>query len=53
MDCPYPVRELGRPRGRQGSARRRVAMPTGWLDDRDGRDLDLSDAELGYSGRIA
>lgn len=53
VDCPYPVRELGRPRGRQGSARRRVAMPTGWLDDRDGRDLDLSDAELGYSGRIA
>lgn len=49
-DCPYPVRELGRPRGRQGSPRRRVVMPTGWLEDRDGRELELADAELGYSG---
>ena len=52
-DCPYPSGVLGRPRGRQGAVRRKVVMPTGWLDDRDGRDLDLSDAELGYSGRLS
>jgi nifR3 family TIM-barrel protein len=32
---PFPVRELGTPRGRQGSPRR-VVLPQGWLDDRDG-----------------
>src|SRR3712207_5499360 len=30
---PFPVAELGRPRGRQGSPRR-VVLPEGWLDDR-------------------
>jgi nifR3 family TIM-barrel protein len=30
----YPVEELGRPRGRQGSPRGSVAMPHGWLDSR-------------------
>ncbi|MFT8395502.1 tRNA dihydrouridine synthase DusB [Propionibacterium sp.] len=49
-DCPYPVNALGRPRGRQGSPRRKVAMPCGWLDDRCGLDLDLADAELAISG---
>ena len=34
---PFPVRELGAPRGRQGSPRDRVALPEGWLDDADGR----------------
>jgi len=34
--APYPVSELGSPRGRQGSPRRRVALPEGWLDDADG-----------------
>ena len=34
---PFPVRELGAPRGRQGSPRERVALPEGWLDDADGR----------------
>jgi nifR3 family TIM-barrel protein len=32
---PFPVAELGSPRGRQGSPRR-VVLPEGWLDDRDG-----------------
>lgn len=46
----YPVAELGRPRGRQGSPRSKVAMPWGWLDDRCGLELDLSAAELETSG---
>ena len=36
-DEPFPTRELGTPRGRQGSPRSRVALPEGWLDDTDGR----------------
>ena len=31
---PFPVRELGTPRGRQGTPKR-VAMPDGWLDSRE------------------
>jgi hypothetical protein len=34
---PFPVAELGTPRGRQGSARARVVLPERWLDDTDGR----------------
>jgi nifR3 family TIM-barrel protein len=48
-DQPFPTAELGRPRGRQGSPRR-VALPQGWLDDTDGRRLDLAAAELDSSG---
>ena len=48
-DQPFPPAELGRPRGRQGSPRR-VALPDGWLDDTDGRRLDLAAAEIGTSG---
>ena len=33
---PFPVSELGTPRGRQGSPRAKVALPEGWLDDADG-----------------
>ena len=33
---PYPVGELGTPRGRQGSPRAKVVLPEGWLDDADG-----------------
>jgi len=33
---PFPVAELGTPRGRQGSPRRGVVLPEGWLDDTDG-----------------
>ncbi len=49
-DASYPLAELGRPRGRQGSPRSKVTMPMGWLDDRCGLDLDLSEAELDTSG---
>lgn len=35
-DEPFPVAELGTPRGRQGSPRDRVVLPEGWLDDSDG-----------------
>jgi nifR3 family TIM-barrel protein len=32
---PFPVHELGSPRGRRGSPRR-VVLPEGWLEDTDG-----------------
>ena len=48
-DQAFPRDELGRPRGRQGSPRR-VSLPQGWLDDTDGRRLDLSLAEVVTSG---
>jgi nifR3 family TIM-barrel protein len=32
----FPVAELGSPRGRQGSPRKGVALPEGWLEDTDG-----------------
>ena len=32
----FPVAELGTPRGRQGSPRKNVALPEGWLEDTDG-----------------
>jgi nifR3 family TIM-barrel protein len=35
-DAAFPVSELGSPRGRQGSPRKRVTLPEGWLDDTDG-----------------
>ena len=38
---PFPVQELGTPRGRQGSPRNRVVLPEGWLDDADGSDCRL------------
>jgi nifR3 family TIM-barrel protein len=41
-DEPFPVSELGAPRGRQGSPRR-VALPEGWLDDTDGTSLHLTE----------
>jgi hypothetical protein len=34
-DEPFPVTELGSPRGRQGNPRR-VVLPEHWLSDRDG-----------------
>jgi nifR3 family TIM-barrel protein len=39
--APFPVAELGTPRGRQGAPRKRVVLPEGWLDDTDGRDLHV------------
>jgi nifR3 family TIM-barrel protein len=49
-DAPFPVAELGSPRGRQGSPRERVALPEHWLRDPAAVDLDLADAEIGVSG---
>jgi len=43
-DEPFPVSELGAPRGRQGSPRSRVVLPEGWLDDADGSDCHLQEA---------
>jgi nifR3 family TIM-barrel protein len=40
---PFPVAELGSPRGRQGSPRERVVLPEGWLDDADGSSLRLTE----------
>src|SRR3954471_18658715 len=40
---PFPVAELGTPRGRQGSPRTRVVLPEGWLDDTDGASLRLTE----------
>jgi len=40
-DEPFPATVLGAPRGRQGSARKRVVLPEGWLDDTDGSGLEL------------
>jgi nifR3 family TIM-barrel protein len=34
---PFPTSILGAPRGRQGSPRKSVVLPQGWLDDTDGR----------------
>ncbi len=42
-DEPFPVAELGSPRGRQGSPRARVVLPEGWLDDADGSSLRLTE----------
>jgi len=49
-DAPYPVAELGSPRGRQGGPRAKVALPERWLDDTSGAELELADADLGVSG---
>jgi nifR3 family TIM-barrel protein len=38
-DEAFPTSVLGAPRGRQGSPRKRVVLPDGWLDDTDGRGL--------------
>jgi nifR3 family TIM-barrel protein len=42
-DEPFPVGELGTPRGRQGSPRERVVVPEGWLDDTDSSRLHLTE----------
>jgi hypothetical protein len=45
---PFPVSELGRPRGRT-SPRERVVLPEHWLDSRDGGCVDAR-AEDDVSG---
>jgi nifR3 family TIM-barrel protein len=47
-DAPFPVEVLGRPRGRTNSPGR-VALPDGWLDNRDD-DTVPTGAELDDSG---
>ena len=42
-DLPFPVAELGTPRGRQGAPKAKVALPEHWLDDASGAELDLDD----------
>jgi len=42
-DAPFPERELGTPRGRQGAPKAKVALPEHWLDDTSGATLDLDD----------
>ncbi len=48
-DEAYPLAELGTPRGRQGTPRR-VALPDGWLDDRETLTNLDADAESAVSG---
>lgn len=48
-DEPYPVAELGTPRGRQGTPKSSVTLPHGWLADRDDLAIDVA-AEVGVSG---
>jgi nifR3 family TIM-barrel protein len=47
---PYPVSELGTPRGRQGSPRERVVLPEGWLDDTDGTGCSVAEESGDTSG---
>src|SRR3954463_849469 len=47
---PFPVSELGAPRGRQGAPRDKVALPEHWLDDIDGTDWCLAEEASGTSG---
>lgn len=47
---PFPVQELGSPRGRQGSPRERVVLPEGWLDDRDGSGSHLQEDAVEVTG---
>ena len=47
---PFPVAELGSPRGRQGSPRSRVVLPEGWLDDTDGLDSCVREEAVEITG---
>jgi nifR3 family TIM-barrel protein len=46
---PFPVAELGTPRGRQGSPRN-VVLPQGWLDDTDGSGCAVREDASEHSG---
>lgn len=49
--APFPTRELGTPRGRQGTPRDRVVLPYGWLDSTSLEpSADLLGAESDVSG---
>ncbi|MCW2795282.1 tRNA dihydrouridine synthase DusB [Nocardioides sp.] len=47
---PFPVQELGSPRGRQGSPRGRVVLPEGWLEDTDGSECHLMEEATEVTG---
>jgi len=49
-DESFPVQELGTPRGRQGSPRKHVVLPEGWLDDTDGTGCALREETVELSG---
>jgi nifR3 family TIM-barrel protein len=49
-DEPFPMSELGAPRGRQGSPRSRVVLPEDWLDDTDGTSLRLTEETTETTG---
>jgi nifR3 family TIM-barrel protein len=49
-DEPFPVAELGTPRGRQGSPRERVVIPEGWLNDTDGTRLHFTEETTETTG---
>jgi nifR3 family TIM-barrel protein len=49
-DEAFPVSVLGTPRGRQGSPRKKVVLPEGWLDDTDGTGLELAEDIAEVSG---
>jgi len=49
-DEPFPERELGTPRGRQGAPRERVVLPEGWLDDTDGAGSHVQEDARAASG---
>ena len=51
-DEPFPVSELGTPRGRQGSPRDKVVLPEGWLDDTDGTGCGLTEDTNGDHRRV-
>jgi nifR3 family TIM-barrel protein len=46
----FPTVVLGAPRGRQGSPRKRVVLPEGWLDDADGTGLAIQEDADEVSG---
>lgn len=47
---PFPIGELGAPRGRQGNPRARVVLPYGWLESRTLGDVAIADDEDGVAG---
>ena len=47
---PFPTSILGAPRGRQGSERKRVVLPDGWLDDSDGSGMVMHEDAAEISG---
>ena len=49
-DEPFPVSELGAPRGRQGAPRHKVVLPDGWLDDTDGAGAHLREDATEVTG---